>query len=1465
MQSVRQRNSFRPLISIAVLAGLLVWLPGVAKADHCNGDCDNNAIVTIAELMLAVNIALALEPLSACTNVDADGDGMVEIHELIEAVGRALFACLRPAQTPTPTTPVAPPPGEIVVISRGGITTVEGSEVVSPARGQGGPGGPGTANNWCEFNVPGQASVGCATEGEKYDVAYAKKSGDVGYQPVQSNDWWTGVGMQWQGWVLGPDNLARTPGFFNEPFFFQFVDFTDDLGLPTPIKGLKFWNQKEMAIGTGAMLSDALPDNRDGFFSFFGRGDPVPQNSPILVAGLANVGPIGSPPPSAPPWTSIRVERYTDWGVVFSYAGEHEGSPSTLTITTANGSPFVWFERNADGQPFRVWAGASPGDSSGSLDVWFNEDGKIGLTVTNAYNPINGLPEQISTAAYAVYANDGLWSEARSNGDNLVMFANDEAARIVVAAMPHSIALSDTQALRDGLQALEPFAWHQICDTKIHYPPITGSDREVLVNGEPRPLGYDEANSTVRTKLEVGTLDFLAGATQCLPGADGPAALQMVFPHHRKAMIEEDRAKINPAYTWRSLRGELQAFEGNSYVRELTTFGVLPFLPSVAVNSDLENPLSPMASGAGDGTPLAVDDIYETLKQWFYQREDNFPPESLLNSFIRSISTYVGPQTNTYLYQTTGLVGSVVIADQLAQSPQLVGFDADLKQTKREAAAEMRDEILQSLKEALGFWADIYTTGYFQYNPEFSTIYGFTQGFGSVQNISDHHFHWGYFLRAAATVGRYDPGWLETLLPLFEELRADVANYDRTNLRYPFLRNFSPFYGHNWANGVANGGKGNDQESTSEAINFAAALIELGQILQRQDWRDLGMYLYEEEVLASEQYWFNQDANLREKTGEFFNGNWPDDFVHFERDSESWITAWIANPTQQAVVRTPLFEVPGERIAATYIIEALPLAASHLYIGRNQAWLSAAWEQARRELATYPADTAPSPFEVLFSAIQARLPSTDPDAQIDSPGLTGALIRINRAHAFYPGATNTMGKHWAYTNHVLGQLDTSVTADTASYGVFRTPEGTRSYVAYNPTDTATIVTFRLADANAGTGALPALTVPAQTMVTMTHGSGTVTQDQLTPFGEEPGRLYLRLDPSTTGDCADEASPVLLPQPLDPTPGSWSFPGAEPMPFPSTIDLLNDSLVCVPERGDEKDPSTPPLQNRVRTWVGPFRGSLITEPQDAFTRFALYTNEQLFPGWQVGTTAGNTITFSFEYDFDGDGTADRTELYTNVALFIGNYFTDKNKHTQYQIQNLVFGLPEGPEMRLGFNAPRCYQECVEDGTLTVRMWGGSSPVQAAVPVSVDAALVTNRASWVQPPYESETGTPTACPTSLPVGETGFMWLLNCERTMAITVPQTGMDFLPGELFLRDDEMRFCTEDTLRARIFVDFEGAAPEGNIGVLPDILREEVSVASIPQAPTPGTFDVVIQTFEGCMPGARVLMLRMPGAITYE
>ena len=107
----RWRRQWRRLIALAVIGvGLGAW-PGSAWA--CVGDCNGDGMVTISEIITAVNIALGSAPISDCGAVDTNGDKMVTINELVAAVNNALSSC-----APAPTDTATPP---------GGVTTLSGS------------------------------------------------------------------------------------------------------------------------------------------------------------------------------------------------------------------------------------------------------------------------------------------------------------------------------------------------------------------------------------------------------------------------------------------------------------------------------------------------------------------------------------------------------------------------------------------------------------------------------------------------------------------------------------------------------------------------------------------------------------------------------------------------------------------------------------------------------------------------------------------------------------------------------------------------------------------------------------------------------------------------------------------------------------------------------------------------------------------------------------------------------------------------------------------------------------------------------------------------------------------------------------------------------------------------------------------------------------------------------------------
>ncbi|KAH0544374.1 hypothetical protein FGG08_001515 [Glutinoglossum americanum] len=96
---------------------------------------------------------------------------------------------------------------------------------------------------------------------------------------------------------------------------------------------------------------------------------------------------------------------------------------------------------------------------------------------------------------------------------------------------------------------------------------------------------------------------------------------------------------------------------------------------------------------------------------------------------------------------------------------------------------------------------------------------------------NDHHFHWGYFIHAAAIIGYLDPSWLDANRDWVNTLVRDekAANPSEQDEYFPFSRSFDWYHGHSWAKGVFESADGKDEESSSEDALFAYAIKMWGK------------------------------------------------------------------------------------------------------------------------------------------------------------------------------------------------------------------------------------------------------------------------------------------------------------------------------------------------------------------------------------------------------------------------------------------------------------------------------------------------------------------------------------------------------------------------------------------------------------------------------------------------------------
>ncbi len=490
---------------------------------------------------------------------------------------------------------------------------------------------------------------------------------------------------------------------------------------------------------------------------------------------------------------------------------------------------------------------------------------------------------------------------------------------------------------------------------------------------------YDTAASTVETTY--------AATTRVMEGADNGPLLGL-YPHQWRdnASVAE---KLGPSYD--TVRGKIRLLAAAQFKTERRYPGFVPYWPKLA-----EGP--------------RIGEFNDQFKRDMRRRRDLIPLRE--NPDTWKVSVY---------WQGKGLT-------RVTQLMSVAEQQGDM---------EARGQLLTLAKERMEWWFRAQgQRSYFHFDKGLGTVVAYPDEFFSVEQMNDHHFHYGYWIRAAAEVALRDPAWAakDQWGAMVDLLVADIATTERGRADFPYIRNFDAYEGHSWAVGIGGAGiygeLGNNQESSSEAVNAWAGLILWGEVTGDRALRDLGVYLYTTEIESIDNYWFDIHRLV-----------FPPEYKNVETSmvfgaKYAHNTWWTDEPRQ----------IHG--------INLLPIASFSTYLGRDPAFVKRNLAALAVESAAYKArgkfPPNPPPADVWQDVFAKYLALADPAA---------ALAQWNPRGSVEDGETAAHTLHWMLSLQEMGVPDFGVSADTALYQVFRRADGRRTYLAYNAGKTPLTVRF----------------------------------------------------------------------------------------------------------------------------------------------------------------------------------------------------------------------------------------------------------------------------------------------------------------------------------------------------------------------------------------------------------------------
>jgi len=359
---------------------------------------------------------------------------------------------------------------------------------------------------------------------------------------------------------------------------------------------------------------------------------------------------------------------------------------------------------------------------------------------------------------------------------------------------------------------------------------------------------------------EIGTGDV----TTTVHYAGGPS-LVVAMPHHQSSLTSKETS----LGTYDSIYGQLTLYATDSLAWRAKRWDIRTALDLSKLSSDQKAQLSKQVAA----------DVASTKP---YPQDSYFGGKALYrDAMLMEIATAVG---------ATDAVKTV--KDRLTTS-------------------------LQRWTEPKG--ADARATECFVYDPTYHGLIGLQASFGSDE-YNDHHFHYGYFLYAAGVLCADDSALAGKLAPVLDLLAADIASPADSGF-FPQRRTFDAYASHSWASGTSPFADGNNQESSSEAVNAWAGLALWARARGNAGLEQEAIWMHSLETQTALAYWLAPDMSAFPKfTHKIIGINWG-----AKRDYATWFSA---DPT------------------AILMIQVLPASPSAGYLAASPDRVSAAVAEA---------------------------------------------------------------------------------------------------------------------------------------------------------------------------------------------------------------------------------------------------------------------------------------------------------------------------------------------------------------------------------------------------------------------------------------------------------------------------------------------------------------------------------------